>query len=57
MNKYPLFSHEVNKKKLAFSEINHTNNNSNKFCNISYDNGELFLQTPTFNFIEWLFKK
>ena len=52
MNKYPLFSHEVDKKLLAFSTINHTNNNNNKFYNISYDNNELFLQTPTFNFIE-----
>jgi hypothetical protein len=52
MSKYPLFSSEVELRKINFSTINYSNNK--EFFYISYgdSNDTLYLQSPTFKFIQ-----
>jgi hypothetical protein len=52
MSKYPLFSSEIELSKINFSTINYSNNK--EFFYISYgdSNDTLYLQSPTFKFIQ-----
>ena len=52
MSKYPLFSNEVDIEKIIFSDINYSNNK--QYSCISYGNTDqtIYLQTPTFKFIQ-----
>ena len=53
MNKFPLFSNEVDISKINISKIESTNNK--QFCNISYNEDEsLYLQSPIFKFIDFI---
>jgi hypothetical protein len=57
MSKYPLLSNEIDVNNINFSSINYTNNK--KYCYITYgeNNHTLYLQSPTFKFIQPISKK
>ena len=56
MNKYPLFSNEVDLDKINFSNINYSNNK--EYFYVSYDNEQtLYIQSPTFKFIQPIIQK
>ena len=48
---YPLLPPEIDIKKIKISDINY--NDNKQFCNVTYhQNGTLYIQSPTFKFIE-----